>query len=151
MQKGEIVPMSLSDAQEFVRIYHRHHKPPIGHKFSIGFSINGDIVGVEVVESPKARGANDGRTLEITRICTTDWTPSNVVSKMTSAVLKAAFALGYKKVITYILESEDGSSIKASGFRFDKIVRGRSWSTPSRLRVDSHPLDNKKRFSITPR
>ena len=43
----------------------------------------------------------------------------NAVSKLYSSVCKAAKAFGYKKVITYTLATETGSSMKAVGFKLD--------------------------------
>ena len=34
----EIVPMSISDAREFVSRHHRHHAPPISGLFAIGLA-----------------------------------------------------------------------------------------------------------------
>lgn len=31
----ELVPITLKEANAFVVRYHRHHKPVVGHKFSI--------------------------------------------------------------------------------------------------------------------
>lgn len=31
----EIVPITLAEANAFVEQHHRHHKPVVGHKFSI--------------------------------------------------------------------------------------------------------------------
>ena len=39
-------PISLRDANEYVRQHHRHHKPVAGHKFSIGCEADGALVGV---------------------------------------------------------------------------------------------------------
>ena len=37
-------PISLRDANEYVRQHHRHHKPVAGHKFSIGCEADGEPV-----------------------------------------------------------------------------------------------------------
>ena len=55
------------------------------------------------------------------------------------------FSLG-----TYILASESGASLRASGWRLIGEVKGRSWSCPSRLRVDKHPTQDKLFFERTP-
>lgn len=34
----ELVPITLKEANAFVERYHRHHKPVVGHKFSIAAS-----------------------------------------------------------------------------------------------------------------
>ena len=141
----EVVPISYKLACEVVLEYHRHHKPPQGHKFSIGLDSNG-LHAVVMVGRPVAREYDDGRTLEITRICTIDNAVPNSVSILLGAICRAGKALGYKRIITYTLESEHGSSLKASNFSIDGTVRGRSWSTPSRIREDKHPLDNKTRW-----
>lgn len=58
------VPMSFEQAAEFVREHHRHHTPPIGHKFSIGAAIGDALVGVVIVGRPVSRRRDDGQTLE---------------------------------------------------------------------------------------
>ena len=111
----DIVPVSLKEANAFVERYHRHHKPVVGHKFSIGATDGETIVGVAIVGRPVSRYLDDGMTLEVTRCCT-DGT-RNACSILYSAAWRAARAMGYKKIITYILESESGVSLKASGYR----------------------------------
>ncbi len=63
----EIVPLDLASANEFVRMRHRHHKPVIGHKFSLGAVLGGKIIGVAIVGRPVACGWDDGCTLEVSR------------------------------------------------------------------------------------
>lgn len=66
----EICPMTLKEANAYVEQYHRHHKPVVGHKFSIGCSDGEQIVGVAIVGRPVARHLDDGWTLEVNRLCT---------------------------------------------------------------------------------
>lgn len=54
--------------------------------------------------------------------------------------------MGYEKVYTYTLDSENGASLLASGFILDGTVKGRSWDTPSRRRIDKAPIIDKKRW-----
>ena len=63
-------PISLRDANEYVRKHHRHHKPVAGHKFSIGCEADGELVGVIIAGRPVSRYLDDGFTLEVTRLCT---------------------------------------------------------------------------------
>lgn len=66
-----IVPISLPEANEFVKRHHRHHKPVTGHKFSIAVADEqGQVRGVAIVGRPVARALDDGWTLEVTRCCT---------------------------------------------------------------------------------
>lgn len=143
--------LELGEANAFVRAHHRHHKPVIGHLFSIGAatsdSLDGGarkIVGVAIVGRPVARGRDDGVTAEITRLAT-DGT-HNACSFLYGASARAAFALGFKRIGTYILASEPGTSLSAAGWRQIAEVRGRSWSCPSRPRVDKHPTQGKLLF-----
>jgi len=132
------VPLSLEEANEFVSQHHRHHKPVVGHKFSIG-AVNGDdICGAVIVGRPVARMRDDGLTLEVTRLCT-DGT-RNACSFLYGAAARAAFALGYKRIGTYIRKDEPGTSLVASGWRMIGETPGRSWSVPSRPRVDKTEL-----------
>lgn len=102
------------------------------------------IVGVAIVGRPVSRHRDDGVTLEITRLCT-DGT-RNACSFLYGACARAAFALGFKRIGTYILASENGASVKAAGWRLIGETPGRSWSVPSRPRVDTHPLEPRLLF-----
>jgi hypothetical protein len=142
-----IVRIGLDEANAFVFEHHRHHKPVIGHLFSIGACLGDDIVGVVIVGRPVSRFRDDGLTAEVTRLCT-DGT-RNACSFLYGAAAKAAFALGFKRIGTYILASEPGTSLTGAGWRMIGETPGRSWSVPSRPRVDKHPLQKKLLFETT--
>lgn len=139
-----LAPIDLAEANVFVALHHRHHKPVVGHKFSLGAVKDDVIVGVAIIGRPVARGRDDGLTLEVTRLCT-DGT-RNACSFLYSASARAAFALGYKRIGTYILKSETGASLSATDWRLVGEVKGRSWSCQSRPRVDKHPTQDKLLF-----
>lgn len=63
----ELVPVSLKEANAFVARYHRHHKPVVGHKFSVAAAASGEVVGVAIVGRPVSRYLDDGWTLEVNR------------------------------------------------------------------------------------
>ncbi|NBW13724.1 MAG: hypothetical protein EBR82_37565 [Caulobacteraceae bacterium] len=134
-------PVTLAEANAFVEQHHRHHPKVVGHKFSIGAVKDDKIVGVVIVGRPVARSRDDGLTLEVTRLCT-DGT-RNACSFLYGAAARAAFALGYKRIGTYILAAENGKTLSAAGWRMIGEVKGRSWSCPSRPRVDKHPTTDK--------
>jgi hypothetical protein len=136
--------VGLDEANTFVAQHHRHHKPVIGHLFSIGVSLDGVIVGVAIVGRPVSRHRDDGVTAEVTRLCT-DGT-HNACSFLYGASARAAFALGFKRIGTYILASEPGVSLTAAGWRLLGERGGKSWSRAARPRVDKHPLQNKLLF-----
>lgn len=138
------VPVSFEQAAEFVREHHRHHTPPIGHKFSIGAALDGELVGVVIVGRPVSRRRDDGNTLEVTRLCTVG--DKNACSFLYGAAARATFALGYQRIGTYILKREAGTSLAAAGWKMIAETPGRSWSVPSRPRNDTHPLEPKLLF-----
>jgi len=137
----ELVPITFSEACRFIAEHHRHHLPPVGWKYGIGAADGGRIVGVVTVGRPVARMLDDGWTLEVTR-CATDGT-HNACSMLYSAAWRAARALGYRRLITYTLASEPGSSLKAAGWKVVGEIKGRSWNCPSRPRVDKAPTCDK--------
>jgi hypothetical protein len=142
------IAIGLDEANAFVAAHHRHHRKVVGHKFSIAAVHDAKIVGVVIVGRPVSRVRDDGRTLEVTRLCT-DGT-KNACSFLYGAAAKAAFALGYARIGTYILASEPGTSLTAAGWRCLGQTAGGSWTTPSRPRVDTHPLEPKLLFEAAP-
>lgn len=105
----ELRPCDFDTAVRFVGAHHRHNKPPVGHKFSISVYDGDRLCGVCMVGRPIGRYLDDGLTLEVNRCCT-DGT-RNACTMLYGAAQRAAAALGYKRIITYTLESENGSSL----------------------------------------
>lgn len=62
-----IVPLTLKDANAFVLALHRHHKPVVGHRFSVGCEADGRLVGVAIVGRPVARMTDHTAVAEVTR------------------------------------------------------------------------------------
>lgn len=146
MKKLFIIPIFQDEAFKFIEMYHRHHRKPVGSVFQIGLSDGEKIVGVAVVGRPSARNLQDGFTLEVIRLCT-DGT-SNACSMLYAACWRAAKAIGYRRVITYILNTEPGISLKAAGWKLVGERGGGTWNRPKRVRVDKHPTQRKLLFEI---
>ncbi len=106
----------------------------------------GQIVGVAIVGRPVSRMLDNGLTLEVTRVAT-DGT-HNACSALYGACRRATFALGYKKLCTYTLPSESGSSLRGAGYRLIGEAGGGSWSREERPRVDKAPLQQKLRWEV---
>jgi hypothetical protein len=131
----KIRPVSLKAAQEYVRDYHRHNKPPVGHKFSIGLYDSDRLVGVATAGRPVARMLDDGLTLEVTRTCT-DGT-RNANSMLYGAIVRAATALGYARCVTYTQHDESGASLRGAGWTpVQELAPRAGWTAPSRPRED---------------
>lgn len=141
----KLVPISLREANAYVEIVHRHHGPVRGHKFAIGLQDDrGGARGVVIVGRPVARHLDDGCTAEVLRLATDGI--RNGCSMLYGAARRAALAMGYERVITYILQSESGASLRASGWREVGPAGGGSWDRPSRARKDKHPVETKVRY-----
>lgn len=122
-----VFPLTLKQANDLVSRLHRHHKPVQGHRFSIGLEdTSGKLIGAAIVGRPVARGCDPYRTAEVVRLVT-DGTP-NACSKLYSHCAKAAKAMGFDIIQTYILESEPGTSLKAAGWVFDGTTAGGDWN-----------------------
>lgn len=128
--KLRVVPVFLSEANDFVRRFHRHHKPVPGALFSVGVCGEDGLHGVAIASRPIARGFDDGISAEITRCCT-DGT-FNACSMLYAALRKALWALGYRRIITYTLPGEGGASLRAAGFKLDALTDGGDWFRPER-------------------
>ena len=129
-----LAPVNFPTACAFCSEWHRHHRPPTGHKFSLGVADdNGILRGVAMVGRPVARHYDDGLTLEVNRTVT-DGT-KNANSMLYGAAWRAAKALGYSRLITYTQAGESGSSLRGAGWRIVGELRARKgWDSPSRRR-----------------
>ena len=102
--------------------------------------------GVAVVGRPVGRCLDDGETLEITRIAFLDEKDADefdvelmkfnqdhaspIPSMLVSSISKRAKELGYKKLITFTREDENGSYYKAAGFKVvHKQKYARKWKS----------------------
>ena len=121
-----IIPVTLEQANDFVRRLHRHNKPVVGSKFQIGASKGKQLVGVAITGRPVAPALDDGLTVEITRVCT-DGT-KNAASMLYGACRKAARAMGYDRIFTYTLPEEGGASLRAAARRCGTTETGAPWS-----------------------
>lgn len=130
----EIRPITLRAANAFVGQHHRHNIPTTGHKYSVACYDGERLCGVAIAGRPVSRKLDDGITIEILRVCT-DGT-RNACSMLYGACSRCAKEMGYKRVITYTLASESGSSLKAAGFKNCGEAGGGSWNVPSRPREE---------------
>jgi hypothetical protein len=135
----QVVPCTLEQANEFVGRLHRHSKPVVGAKFSVGVRDvdSNALVGVAIVGRPVARLLDDGLTAEIVRVCTDG--RANACSMLYGACRKAARAMGYQRIVTYTLPNEGGASLRAAGFQLDREKAGapsKQWHNRSRRKAE---------------
>ena len=142
-----ITPITLAEANAFVERHHRHHGAARGCIATCAVSdAGGEIRGVGILGRPVARLLQDGWTAEVTRVCT-DGTP-NACSMLYRALWRAARALGYRRLVTYTLPAEGGSSLLGVGFKLIGEAGGGSWNRQGRPRIDLHPLQSKLRWEL---
>lgn len=142
--KISLQPMTLREANAFVAAHHRHHRPVVGHLFSIGVNDGERVRGVAIVGRPLARMLQDGYTAEVTRVATDG--ARNACSMLYGASWRAVRAIGYRRLVTYTLPEEGGGSLRAAGWRCIGQAGGGSWSRKGRPRVDLHPMQVKLRW-----
>ena len=135
------VPIDLKEAREFVANFHRHNAAPIGHKFSVGCSDGHSLVGVAIIGRPVARRLDDGVTAEVLRVCVKDDAPKGACSFLYGKAWQAAKALGYRKLVTYTLQSESGASLRGAGWTVvAELKAGDPKAWQSRPGRDWHPV-----------
>ncbi len=127
-----LAPLTLKEANGLVARLHRHHKPAVGHRFSIGVKRDGELVGAAIVGRPVARLTDWTTVAEVTRLVT-DGTP-HACSMLYAASARAARAMGYSSIQTFILEEEPGTSLVAAGWKkVGEVAASESWdSRPGR-------------------
>lgn len=142
----EIQPVTLREANAFIKAHHRHHPGVRGCLFCVGVNDGLELVGVAVVGRPVSRILQDDWTAEVTRLCVLPEAPMGGPSKLLAACRKAAMAIGYRRLVTYTLPEEGGASLRGAGWALAGAAGGGSWNRAGRPRVDLHPTQQKLRW-----
>jgi hypothetical protein len=143
----KIIPLRTTEANAFISQFHRHNGPidHRSHRFTLGLqNVTGDLIGVAVAGLPIARNLDDGKTLEILRVCVKEGN-KNANSMLYGRLSRIAFLMGYEKVITYTLQKECASSLKAVGAVLEaELNKPNSWDRSSRHRGEKAVYSEKK-------
>ena len=141
-----VVPLTLKQANELVAKWHRHHKPVVGHRFSLGvMNRDGELAGAAIVGRPVARATEQYHVAEITRLVTNGY--KNACSFLYGACARVAKEMGFDKIQTYILQDEPGTSLKAAGYSLDGTTAGGDWNHSWRKgRRTDQPMVPKQRW-----
>lgn len=143
----------FSTAKAFVLEHHRHCPPPAGWRFGAGIFNGRALIGVVMVGRPVARAFDHTKVVEVNRLCVRcDIDPQlvwNACSKLYGWAAREARKRGFERVITYVMEHEAGTTLKAAGWSIEATTRGRSWSAPSRPRQDKMQRVDKVRWGRT--
>lgn len=146
----ELRDVDLATAKAFVTEHHAHHKPSLSWRWGHAVYNGEDLVGVCMVGRPVARMLDGETIVEVTRLCVrrdlcSDLT-WNACSMLYGAAAKEAKRRGYLRIITYILETEAGDTLKAVGWDREQKTKGGSWNRPGRARTDKAPICRKWRY-----
>jgi len=144
-----VVPLSLKKANEFVTEHHRHNKKTQTHKFSIGAIYNDELVGVAIVGRPASRYLDNQFTAEVNRVCIKNPAPKNACSFLYGRCWRIWQQMGGKKILTYTLAEESGSSMKGVGWNKVSETKPRplhnlGWTT--RKGRTWHPVNAQLKF-----
>jgi hypothetical protein len=139
----DVQPITLRAANAFVMQHHRHSKPVQGMKFAIGIFCKCclQLCGVAICGRPVGRKLDDGLTIEANRVCVKAGV-SNACSKLYGACARISREMGYSKIVTYILSSEIGTSLRAAGWvKEADNVGGTSWNSSGSIIRTAETVD----------
>lgn len=146
LRLGE-VPQNV--AKQFVRDHHSHCPPPAGWRWGHA-AFNGDeLIGVAMIGRPVARRLDASRIVEVNRVCV-ECHPAelgwNACSMLYGAAAKEASRRGFERIITYTMEHEEATALRAVGWEQEATTAGGSWSRRGRKRQDRSPTCRKIRW-----
>lgn len=146
-----LAPISLRQANAFIRDVHRHHPPVVGMKWAVAIiDDTGELRGCAIASRPVSRILQAEGWLEVTRVATDG--ARNGSSMLLGAMRRAGTALGYPahQIVTYTLAHEHGASLRAAGWIEDGPAGGGTWHRASRPRTDVAPITSKTRWIAGP-
>ena len=143
--------MSFARAADFVRRHHTHNAAPTAWRYGAAIVNGSTLLGVVMIGNPVACGLMGRGTVEVNRLCIRRDVPRtlawNACSQLYGWAAREAEVRGFERIVTYTRADEEGGSLRAAGWNRDAQVRGRSWSSPTRPRIDLAPLIDKHRWS----
>lgn len=132
-----IRPTTIKKANEFIKTFHRHHRPTVRNNGRWALSahdLHGRLVGVVIAGNPVSPHLMDGVTIELTRVCVRDEAPKGTCSFLLSRCCKIWKDMGGGKVITYTLNTESGASLRGAGWSEAGIVKPHNrWQKRSKI------------------
>jgi len=148
-----VVPMSIAEANEFVKNFHRHNKPTQGGKFAIGATVE-QLFGVAIVGRPISATLDNGLTAEVLRVCVLDTAPKNTCSFLYGRCWRIWQQMGGKRMVTYTLQTESGSSLKGAGWKIlGETQPHNTWKNKTKrdgIKRDWQPIYGQLKFRWEP-
>jgi hypothetical protein len=118
-------PITIKQANEFIKMYHRHNRPTTNNcgRWAIAAIKDDEIFGVLIAGNPVSATYMDGYTIELTRICVKEDAPMGTCSFLISKSCMIWKIMGGRKMITYTLDSESGASLRGAGWEQMGVVK----------------------------
>lgn len=116
-----VVPVTLAAARAMVERHHSHHHAPVGGLLACAVAEGERVCCVAVLSRPVARMLDArGDTAEVTRVAS-DGT-RHAASMCLAAITRAALSLGWRRLVSYTLLGEAGTSYRAAGWHVAGLV-----------------------------
>ena len=133
-----VAGVPLKEANDFVRVWHRHHNPVPGHRFSLAAIKRGAVCGVAIVGRPVSSNTCQETIVEVVRLATNG--ERNACSKLYGAAAREAKKRGFASIQTFTLPEEGGASLRAAGWENVGMSEGRPWDhRPGRVSINRGP------------
>jgi hypothetical protein len=143
--KLTIRPVTLDQAQAFVRDWHRHNRDNAGGCWAIACLRGNELVGVAICGRPVNRHLQQRGYLEILRVAVLE-DVEGACSMLYARCKRIGQLMGYQRFCTYNLPGETGASLEAAGFHKVAKVRGRNAAWGNRPDRAEHPKQDKFRW-----
>ncbi len=144
-------PCTIGEALRFCDAHHAHHDPPLTGLCAVGVLDvqRRALCCVAILARPISRMLDaDPFVAEVTRVAS-DRTP-HAASMALAAITRAAFVLGYTRLVSYLLLGEAGTTYRAAGWWPAAFVRGEERDRPARPRGASAQPGDKARWEVGP-
>ena len=132
--------IAFRDARRFIDRHHAHLPAPTGWRFGQGLWNGPDLLGVVTVGQPLARAFDRHQVVEVTRLCVRRDRPDalkwNACSALYGWAAREAQLRGFRRIITYTRDDENGASLRGAGWTREARAGGRSWNWRGRPRTD---------------
>lgn len=146
-----LVPITFPAAQAFIGRHHAHCNPPHAWRFGSGIANGSVLMGVATVGNPVTPALNGRGIVEVNRLCVRrDVDPMlrwNCCSMLYAHSAREAERRGFQRIITYVRDDEDGTSLKAAGWTLEGRAGGRGWHSARRARSNRNAWIGKQRWS----
>jgi hypothetical protein len=142
----KIIPLTLNEADVFIRQWHRDHKrhPAIKlHRFSLGLLEGDKLIGAIIVSFPMARLTDLHQVAEVQRLAADG--SKDAASQLLGAATRVCREMGFARFQMFVAVSEKTAPafLKAANFTFDGVTNPSPWEGKKRTKYvrSRRPVD----------